>query len=57
MEILFHAAKQSHWIRNRVNLIPELELMVNLEIGIDYLKNGIDKLGIGIEVSIKKSTN
>jgi len=30
----------------------------NSRIGIDYLKrNGIDKFGIGIEVSYKKSTN
>ena len=29
-----------------------LELMVNSEIGIEYLKNGIDK--IGIDVSYKK---
>jgi len=33
--------------------ILELELMVNSGIGIDYLKIGIDKFGIGIEVSYK----
>ena len=42
--------------RNGVNSIPELELMVNSEIGIDYFKNGIgiDKFWIGIEVCYKK---
>ena len=41
--------------RHGVNSIPELELMVNSGIGIDYLKNkliGIEKFGI--EVSYKK---
>ena len=52
------------------NSFPQLELMVNSEIGIDYLKKwigiekcligiGIEKFGIGIEASYKiiKSRN
>ena len=45
-----------------VNSIPELELMANSGIGLDYLKKtgieklwiGIEKFGIGIEISLKK---
>jgi len=40
--------------------IPELELMVNSGIGINYLKKnsiGIDKLGIEVSYKKIKSTN
>ncbi len=40
--------------RHGVNSIPELELMVNSGIGIDYFGIGIDYFGIGIEVCYKK---